>query len=102
MNFCKVVAILNITDYGLISQTLQQLDIPGVTVSKVRGFGDYINQFNDFGFSDNMKVEIYTTTEQADRIAESLSSLANEMTAGGGVIAIEPVDRLFNVRKLGT
>ncbi len=102
MNFCKVVAILNITDYGLISQTLQRLDIPGITVSKVRGFGDYINQFNDFGFSDNMKVEIYTTTEQADSIAECLSSLANEMTAGGGVIAIEPVDRLYNVRKLGT
>jgi len=49
---------------------------------------------------DNMKIEIYTGAEQAKEIAESLSLLANEMTEGGGVVAIEPVADLFNVKKL--
>ena len=102
MSYSKVVAIINITDYGLISEPLMKLNIPGVTVSMVRGFGDYVNNFDPHGFSDNMKIEIYTSTEQASGIAEVLTRLANEMTEGGGIIAVEPVSQLMNVRKLNT
>lgn len=100
MNYCKVVAIMNITDYGLISNQLKELNIPGVTVSQVQGFGDYINEYNEFGFSENMKIEIYTSQAQAEEIATVLSKLANEITEGGGIIAIEPLAQLHNVRKL--
>ncbi len=102
MNYCKVVAIMNITDYGLISEHLKRIHIPGVTVSKVHGFGDYVNEYAQFGFSENMKIEIYTTEEQSIEIARVLSELANEMTEGGGVIAIEPLSQLLNVKKLKT
>lgn len=47
-----------------------------------------------------MKIEIYTLTEQAAEIARVLSGLANDMTEGGGIVAIEPVAELFNVKKL--
>jgi len=47
-----------------------------------------------------MKIEIYTTTEQAEIIAVELAALAGNLTQGGGVIAIEPVHRLMNVGKL--
>ena len=100
MKYCKVVAIMNITDYNALNVPIQQMDVPGITVSMVKGFGDYVNNFSPFGFSDNMKVEIYTTTEQAETIASELSSLADQLTEGGGVIAIEPVHQLMNVRKL--
>ena len=102
MSYSKVVAIINITDYGLISDPLTKLDIPGVTVSMVKGFGDYLNTFEPHGFSDNMKIEVYTTTDQAEEVALQLSRLADEMTEGGGVIAIEPITALMNVRKLNT
>lgn len=100
MNYCKVVAIMNITDYGIISQQLKQMHIPGVTVSKVHGFGDYINEYAEFGFSENLKVEIYTSEDQAEKIAELLSILANEITEGGGIVAIEPLSKLLNVKKV--
>ena len=102
MKFCKVVAILNITDYETLHLPIQQLDVPGVTVSMVKGFGDYVNEFSPYGFSDNMKVEIYTTEEQAQAVAAELSALADQLTQGGGVVAIEPVQQLLNVRKLDT
>lgn len=102
MNYSKVVAILNITDYAIISNDINKLNVPGVTVSMVKGFGDYINEFHLHGFSDNMKIEIYTTEVQAEEIATALSSLADELTVGGGVVAIESVTKLFNVKKLNT
>ena len=100
MKYCKVVAILNVTDYNVLHEPIQRLDVPGVTVSMVKGFGDYVNNFDPFGFSDNMKVEIYTLEEQAETIARALSALADQLTEGGGVVAIEPVAQLMNVRKL--
>ena len=102
MKYCKVVAILNLSDYGALHEPIQRLDVSGITVSMVKGFGDYVNNFSPYGFSDNMKIEIYTIEEQAETIAEELSSLANQLTEGGGVVAIEPVIRLMNVRKLET
>lgn len=100
MKYCKVVAIMNVTDYNVLHVPIQQLGVPGVTVSMVKGFGDYVNNFNPYGFSDNMKVEIYTTAEQAEVIAAELAALGDQLTAGGGVVAIEPVQQLLNVRKL--
>lgn len=102
MNYCKVVAIMNITDYGIISEQLKQIHIPGVTVSKVQGYGDYINEYAEYGFSDNLKVEIYTNETQAQEVAEIISNLSGEMTEGGGIVAIEPVSNLYNVKKLVT
>lgn len=100
MKFSKVVAIINITDYGQISGSLAHLDLPGVTVSPVHGFGDYVNEYAPHGFSDNLKIEIFTTAKQAEEIALVLKNKANEMTDGGGVIAIEPLSQLYNVNKL--
>lgn len=97
----KVVAIMNVTDYNLLNVPIQQMDVPGVTVTMVKGFGDYVNNFNPYGFSDNMKVEIYTTAEQAEVIGAELAALGDQLTEGGGVVAIEPVQQQMNVRKLG-
>jgi nitrogen regulatory protein PII len=100
MEYCKVVAILNISDYGVISEELKRNNIPGVTVSRVQGYGDFVNNYAPFGFSENMKIEIYTHSDQAEDLARQLTELANAMTDGGGVVAIEPVSTLLNVRKL--
>jgi hypothetical protein len=66
----------------------------------VKGFGDCVNNFSPYGFSNNMKVEIYTSAEQAEVIAVELAALGDQLTEGGGVVAIEPVQQLMNVRKL--
>jgi len=100
MWYSKVVMILNISDYELISDDINKLNVPGISVSNVKGFGDYVNEFNSQGLSESLKIEIYTGTEQAETIAIVLSELANTMTEGGGVVAIEPVSKLINVKKL--
>ena len=100
MSYSKVVMILNISDYELISDEIDKLNIPGISVSHVKGFGDYVNEFNPLGLSESLKIEIYTSSEQGENIAGLLSELASKMTEGGGVVAIEPVSKLMNVKKL--
>ncbi|WP_198264601.1 P-II family nitrogen regulator [sulfur-oxidizing endosymbiont of Gigantopelta aegis] len=92
--------LINITDYNLISEEIKKLNVPGVTVSHVQGYGDYANHFLQLGLCDSLKVEIYTSIEQADEIAQVLADLSMSMTEGGGLVAIEPVSKLLNVKKL--
>jgi len=96
----KVIMILNISDFGLIAKEVNSLNIPGITVSKVEGYGNYINEFNDYGLCESLKVEVYTSADQAQDIADVFSELAKRMTEGGGVVAIEPVSSLLNNKKL--
>ena len=100
MSYSKVVMILNISDYELISDEIDKLNIPGISVCNVKGFGDYVNEFNPMGLSESLKSEIYTSSEQGENIAGVVSELASKMTEGGGVVAIEPVSKLMNVKKL--
>lgn len=98
--FNKVVMILNISDFGLIAGEVNSLNIPGITVSKVEGYGSYINEFSDYGLCESLKVEVYTNAEEAQRIADIFSEMAKRMTEGGGIVAIEPVSALLNNKKL--
>ena len=100
MWFSKVVMIMNVTNYELISDEINKLNVPGITISHVQGFGDYLNEYSPQGLCDSLKVEIYTSSEQADGIAKALSKMATNMTEGGGVVAIEPVTKLLNVKKI--
>lgn len=100
MSYSKVVAILDVFDFELINNRLQQYNIPGLSVSKVHGFGDYINEYDPNGLTESIKIEIYTSSEQAEALARMLAELASEVTDGGGVVAIEPVSKLMNVGNL--
>jgi len=100
MVYSKVILIINITDYKLISDVIDKLNVPGITISRVQGFGDYLNEYSPQGLCDSLKVEIYSTSEQADTIAAALSKMAKNMTEGGGLVAIEPVSELLNVKKI--
>lgn len=74
MQYSKVVMVLNVSDYGLLGGALKKLNIPGVSISKVQGFGDYVNEYNEHGLSDSLKLEIYTGSEQAEEISLVLSN----------------------------
>ena len=98
MNYSKVVLILGVDDYSLLGEALEKLSIPGVSVSKLRGYGKYFNEYSSTGLSDSIKVETYCESSQAESIAEALAQLAAELTETGGIVAIEPVSRLYNLR----
>ncbi len=43
----------------------------------------YINEFNDYGLCESLKVEVYTNAEEAQRNADIFSEMAKRMTEGG-------------------
>lgn len=96
MSMQKVEAIVRFSALEGIEEALKEAGISGLTVSPVRGFGEYRNFFRDDWTHRFARVEIFTT--RAEEIADLIAEAAHTGGAGDGLVAIEPVDRVVRIR----
>jgi nitrogen regulatory protein P-II 1 len=98
MNVKKVTAIVRTDVLEDVESRLRQLGVPGLTVWRVKGFGEYANFFTPDWMSTYARVEIFTDAAQAQQIVDTIMRAAHTGTAGDGIVALLPVDRLFRIR----
>ena len=93
-----VVAIVRTQSLDEVERRLKDLRVPGVSVSRVTGFGEYKNFFEPDWLSGHARVEIFVHAARADEIAGAILEAAHTGTPGDGLIAIVPVDTVYRVR----
>ena len=60
MELSMVTAIVRREKLGAVEAALQELGVRGISVSKVKGYGDYHNFFATDQMVDNVRIEIFT------------------------------------------
>lgn len=98
MNFRKVTAIIRPDLLEQVENRLKVLNVPGVSVSKVKGYGEYANFFQSDWLSTHTKIEIFTNAENAKAIAEAIMETAHTGVEGDGIVAILPVESVYHIR----
>ena len=93
-----MTAIIRSTALEHVEQRLQGMGIHGMSVSKVRGFGEYANFFKPDPMVDRIRIEVYTHAEEAERIANAVVDAAHSGASGDGIVAVEPVDTILLIR----
>lgn len=96
MSTRKVEAIVRFSALEGVEDALKEAGINGLTVSPVRGFGEYRNFFRDDWTHRFARIEIFTT--RAEEIANLIVEAAHTGAAGDGLVAIEPVDQVVRIR----
>jgi nitrogen regulatory protein P-II 1 len=97
MDFRKIIAIVRPDRLESVEQALQVLTVPGVSVSKVKGYGEYRDFYERDWMSGHVRIEIFTPREQARGIAEAIMKAAHTGLPGDGIVAIQPVETLFHI-----
>ena len=97
MEFRKVIAIIRPDYLEKVEQALQVLTVPGVSVSKVKGYGEYRDFYERDWMSGHVRIEIFTPKEQALGIAEAIMEAAHTGLPGDGIVAIQPVEMVFHI-----
>lgn len=97
-SYKKVTAILRSTVLEGVERRLETLGVHGMSVLRVRGFGEYANYFEQDMLVDRIRIDVYTTDEKAEVVASALVDVAHTGASGDGLVAVEPVDALWNVR----
>ena len=98
MDVKKVTAIVRTDVLEDVENRLRRLGVPGLTVSRVKGFGEYANFFTPDWKSAYARIEIFTDPTQVPPIVDSIMDAAHSGLPGDGIVAVLPVDALYRIR----
>lgn len=99
MNFRKVTAIIPALSLEEVEKELVAMGVPGMSVTKVHGYGDYRNFYTKDSMTDCARIEIFTETEKARSIANAIAAKVHQGMSTDGVIAILPVEDFMHIRE---
>ncbi|MDZ4142468.1 MAG: P-II family nitrogen regulator [Methylotenera sp.] len=100
MQFRKITAIIRSEALEKVEQRLQKLGVPGISVTRVKGYGEYANFYTHDWMATNARIEIFSTAKRAEEIARAIMEVANSGTPGDGIVAVLPVEKIYNIRKI--
>ncbi len=81
-----------------VEKALRILNIPGISVTKVKGFGEYADFYKTGWMTSHVRIEIFIPKSQAKEIADVIMREAHTGVEGNGIVAILPVMQLFHIR----
>jgi nitrogen regulatory protein P-II 1 len=98
MKFRKVTAIIRPERLEAVEECVKKLNVPGVSVSKVKGFGEYANFFETDWLCSHMRIEVFVGAKQADELAQAIMDAAHTGLEGDGIVAVLPVESVYHIR----
>jgi len=98
MRFRKVTAIFRPERLKAVEECIKKLNVPGVSVTKVKGFGEYANFFETDWLCSHVRIEVFTGARQADELAQAIMDAAHTGVEGDGIVAILPVESVYHIR----
>jgi nitrogen regulatory protein P-II 1 len=98
MQLKKIVAIIRNRFLIEVEGRLVEMRVKGITVTKVKGYGEYANFFNPNWLVTHSQIEIFTEEGRVDEIVAAIMETANTGQEGDGILAILPVSKLYRIR----
>lgn len=100
-----IIAVLKPFKADAVKDALTQIDIRGMTMSEVKGFGRqkghkeiYRGAEYQTDFIPKVELKIAVTEEHADEVVKVISKAANTGKIGDGKIFVLPIDDVVRIR----
>jgi nitrogen regulatory protein PII len=100
-----ITAIIKPFKLDAVREALHELDIHGMTVTEVKGYGRqrghteiYRGAEYAIEFMPKLKVEVVVKADQVDTAAEAIVNAAQTGKIGDGKIFISPIDNAIRIR----
>ena len=98
MEVKKVVAIVRDSVLEKVEAALKSMGIAGISVSRVKGYGEYANFFKSDWMVKNVRLEIFTEESRVDSLVTAIMDAAHLGLGGDGFVAVLPVEKLYRIR----
>jgi len=98
MEIKKIVAIIRTSALEAVEEKLKIIGVKGISVSPVKGYGEYANFFRPDWMVSNAMLNIFTAANQVDAIVSTIMETACAGCPGDGIVAVMPVDNLYRIR----
>lgn len=98
MEVKKIVAIIRNQVLQDVEERLASMNVEGISVSHVKGYGEYSTFMHDDWIFTHARIEIYTEQSMVDLIVDAILETAYVGMPGDGIVAVSPVDELYRIR----
>jgi nitrogen regulatory protein P-II 1 len=98
MKFRKVTAIIRPERLQAVEDCLKKHAVPGISVTKVKGFGEHMDFFKPDWLCQHVRIEVFIDVGRAERVSEAIMDAAYTGEEGDGIIAILPVESVYHIR----
>ncbi|MDX8408350.1 MAG: P-II family nitrogen regulator, partial [Mariprofundaceae bacterium] len=98
MKYRKVTAILMSERLADVEKALMAMHVSGISVSQVRGYGEYHDFYKPDMMCRHARIEIFCGANEADDIARCIIDAAHSGLAGDGIVAVLPVEDFYHIR----
>ena len=98
MNIKLITAIFPRDKLAAVEKKLQVIGVERIDVSKVKGYGEYRNYYQRDWMVDEVKLDIFTRTDEVDSITKAIMDGAHTGEPGDGVVAVVPIEQFFLIR----
>ena len=98
MEVKKVIGIVQTAALEKVQNRLHEMGIKGLSVSSVKGYGEYKDILRENWLVTHARIEIFTEKTKADEIADAIMNVAHTGGPGDGIVCILPVEKIFRIR----
>jgi len=98
MDWKKIVAIIRKDKLRVVEECLKDLRVGGISVTRGKGYGEYANFFSSDWCVMHARIEIYCKASRVDGIVQTIMDAAHTGSAGDGIVATIPVEKLYRIR----
>ena len=98
MNFKYVVAIVRPDAVESLEARFKSLGVGGITLTKVKGFGEYKNFFTGDWLTEHTKIEIFTEASNVEPLLGVFLEAAHGDIPGAGIVAVMTTERFLHLR----
>lgn len=94
----KVTANVRAGVLEKVEQRLHDLRVPGISVTKVKDYGECANFFTRDWLVEHARIEIFLTRDRATEIARPIVEAAHTGIPGDGIVVVLPVESIYRIR----
>lgn len=92
-----VIAIVPSDLLEKLERKLATVHAPGLTATKVKGYGEYKNFFSSDLTSVHIKIEIFVEEADVEAITSAIVDVAHSTVPGAGIVAVIPTEAFFHL-----
>lgn len=99
MKYRKIVAIIPSSELDHVEEELTAIGVPGMTVTKVSGIGEYRNYYAKDMMSECRRVDVFTDVGKTNDIVNVIAMAVGKKMKTDGIIAVLPVEEFIHIRE---
>ncbi len=97
MKFRFITATINILMVEKVEERLREISVPGLSVSKTKGYGAYKNFFQRDLMTTHARLQIYAPESRVPEIVEAIMESGGIGSEDDGIVAVSPVDTIYRI-----